>query len=97
MVMNNIHTFKGRGKNPVSFSNWEDDVSGIVLESCAADEDPSGYRVVYHKYPLKANVPDSNQYSIGGSYLKNRLEKLNRAGFDAPMTKKAINMLKAQK
>ena len=40
---------------------------------------------------------DDDRYSIGASYLKSRLDKLRRAGFDAPMTKKAINLIDKKK
>ena len=75
-------------------ANWENDVIDVVLETCELDEDPSGYRAVYHKtVPANTNVLSSDWYCIGASYLKNRLEKLRCAGFEAPMTIKAINLL----
>jgi hypothetical protein len=74
-------------------ANWENDVNDVVLESCGLDVDPSGYRVVYHKMPANANKSGRDRFYIGASYLKNRLETLRCAGFDAPMTKKALNML----
>ena len=86
-----------KGGIPV-IANWENDVIDVVLESCALDEDPSGYRAVYHKNaPANINKPDGDRYSIGASYLKNRLEKLRCAGFEAPMTRKAINLLDQKK
>lgn len=83
-------------KSP-TLSNWEEDVNGVLIENCKEEVDPSGIRVVYCKDPLDVCVPDEKNYSIGASYLKNRLEKLRRAGFDAPMTKKAINMIDKQR
>lgn len=88
-----FEVYRGRDDIPV-VANWESDVRDVVLEACELDEDPSGYRAVYHKLvPANANKPDGDKYAIGASYLKNRFDKLRRAGFDAPMTKKAINLL----
>tara|TARA_R110001592_G_scaffold20926_21_gene84841 strand:- start:4948 stop:5208 length:261 start_codon:yes stop_codon:yes gene_type:complete len=74
-------------------ANWEEDIDDVVLESCEQDEDPLGFRVVFYKDPMHVYGRDEDRYSIGASYLKNRLDKLRRAGFDAPMTKKAINLI----
>lgn len=68
-------------------ANWEFDVRDISVENCKIEEDPLGYRVVFHK------IPDKEHYCIGASHLYDRLRKLSRAGFDAPMTKKAINII----
>ena len=91
------HLSKNRkGCIPV-VANWENDVNDVVLETCEVDEDPSGYRVIYHKIPANTNKPERDRFCIGASYLKNRLETLRCAGFEAPMTKKAINMLDKKK
>ncbi len=87
-----------RRKNRISVvANWENDVSEVVLEKCGTDEDPMGYRAVYHKVPANANKFGKDKFCIGASYLKNRLDTLRCAGFEAPMTKKAINMLDKKK
>lgn len=67
-------------------ANWESDVQEIAVEVC--DGDPSGYRVVFYK-----SDDNSESYSIGASFLKKRLAKLRKAGFDAPMTKEAIKIM----
>ncbi len=87
------HLSKNRKGGITVVANWENDVNDVVLETCELDEDPSGYRVVYHKIPANVNKPEKDKFCIGASYLKNRLETLRCAGFEAPMTKKAINML----
>lgn len=84
-------------RSSVAVANWEEDIDDVVLETCEQDEDPSGYRVVFYKDPMNMYATDEDSYSIGASYLKNRLDKLRRAGFDAPMTKKAINLIDKKK
>jgi|GEM_PF-2431769 len=92
MFISNHLSRSRKGHIPV-IANWENDVNDVVLETCELDEDPSGYRVVYHKVSANVNKAGRDKFCIGASYLKNRLETLRCAGFEAPMTKKAINML----
>ena len=80
-----------------ALANWEEDIDEVILEACDRGEDPSGYRVVFYKDPMNIYAKDDDRYSIGASYLKSRLDKLRRAGFDAPMTKKAINLIDKKK
>ena len=68
-------------------ANWEADIHDISVEVCDQNEDPLGFSVVFYR------DVDEDGYRIGASYLKNRLMKLTRAGFDAPMTKKAIGII----
>ena len=77
-------------RKAVGAINWEYDISSITLEPCESVEDPLGYRVLFHK-DEDAGAKDT--YSIGASHLDSRLNKLERAGFYAPMTQKAIDML----
>lgn len=74
-------------------ANWESDIADVSVEACNMEEDPSGYRVTFYKNNPRRFHQDDESYSIGASYLENRLSKLARAGFDAPMTQKAINMI----
>ncbi len=75
-------------------ANWEEDIRDVVLETCDKEEDPSGYRVVFYKINTKVERDeDPDTYRMGASYLRTRLKKLSRAGFDAPMTKKAIQLI----
>lgn len=80
-----------------TLANWEEDIDEVILESCEHDEDPSGYRVIFYKDQTEDLDNDEDCYCIGASYLKNRLDKLRRAGFDAPMTKKALNLIDKKK
>ncbi len=73
--------------------NWESNISDISLKSCDIKDDPSGYNVIFYANKIKEDNNKSIAYVIGASLLYNRLRKLNNAGFDAPMTQKAINML----
>ena len=84
-------------RSSVAVANWEEDIDDVILETCGQDEDPTGYRVVFYKDPMNVYANDEDSYSIGASYLKNRLDKLRRAGFDAPMTKKALNLIDKKK
>lgn len=68
-------------------ANWEFDVRDISVESCHINEDPLGFRVVFFK------LASNDCYSVGASHLSTRLKKLSRAGFDAPMTEKALNII----
>ncbi len=69
--------------------NWEETIVEIALEPCDAKADPLGYHVIFYGKDMKV------AYTIGASLLRNRLRKLNKAGFAAPMTEKAINMIEA--
>ena len=74
-------------------ANWESDVIDVAIEVCDTEEDPSGYRVTYYTDVDSICHKAEDSYRIGASFLQTRLKKLKRAGFDAPMTKKAINMI----
>ncbi len=87
------HLARARKDRISVVANWENDVRDVVLESCEPDEDPTGYRAVYHKVPANSSKAGRDKFSIGASYLKRRLETLSSAGFEAPMTRKAMNML----
>ncbi len=76
----------GKVQSYLRLANWECDIRDVSVESCDVHEDPMGYRVIYYK-------DSDDDYSVGASYLRDRLKKLSRAGFDAPMTQKAINII----
>ncbi|MCB1783668.1 MAG: hypothetical protein KDI13_06690 [Alphaproteobacteria bacterium] len=77
----------------VSSRNWEADVDSVSLESCNEQEDPLGYRVVYYRRGESALMAAVRQYEVGASFLRTRLERLKQAGYDAPMTLRAIGMV----
>lgn len=75
--------------------NWEKDVRSVSLEPCDKREDPMGLRAVFYvgdETPLTQRV---NHYRVGASYLRARLEGIRRAGYEAPMTERAIALLEA--
>lgn len=78
-------------------NNWEADIGDVFIEACSENEDPLGLRAVFVKDKNRIYISKRNQdfdrYTIGASYLKSRLERLLDAGFDAPMTKKALNLI----
>ncbi len=80
-------------KRPLSALNWEEDIKAISIHKCRIEDDPMGFRVTFVRSGEENRRNRENQYSIGASYLKNRLKKLNKAGFNAPMTQKAINII----
>lgn len=80
-------------KDLAEHGNWEKDVRGVALEPCDPREDPIGLRAVFvvgEEKPLTQRV---NTYSVGASYLRQRLEGIRRAGFEAPMTLHAIKLV----
>ncbi len=77
--------------------NWEDDIVSVSVETCHSREDVSGFRAVFHLAPQRAIEEGQQIFIIGGSYLAQRLESLSRAGYDAPMTKKALKLLEAKR
>ncbi|GEM_PF-4078145 len=76
-----------------ALSNWEEDIQEVIVEPCDTNEDETGYRAVYYKDHSDISHDLVESYIIGASFLKNRLKKLRRAGFDAPMTKEALNII----
>ena len=72
--------------------NWEADIQDVELEPCDRTEDPLGYHVVYYTGERLRAAAVKN-YVIGASNLVKRLASLKKAGYEAPMTQKAIAML----
>ncbi len=86
-------TQKTRGEQ-FGLANWEAEIKHVRVQPC--DNDPTGYRVIFYQMSgrlVDKSVSLSPSYEIGASFLKNRLQKLSRAGFDAPMTRKALDLL----
>ena len=75
-------------------TNWEEDIKGVSIENCDLAEDPLGYKVVFYKEDGDGDM--SVAYIVGASLLRNRLIKLDKAGFDAPMTREALKMLERE-
>ncbi|MEM7679516.1 MAG: hypothetical protein AAF182_00730 [Pseudomonadota bacterium] len=78
-------------KNPHFLKNWEVDIGGVKVESCTEDEDPLGYRAVFFFARESARALKNKSFVIGASFLAQRAENLRQAGYEAPMTQKAID------
>lgn len=76
-----------------SIENWESDVRDVQIEACAAGEDPLGYRVVFF---LNSEHQSDIAFRVGASSLHQRVRRLAEAGYNAPMTKKAITMIESR-
>lgn len=79
-------------RHMASGENWEEDVDSVSIEKCQRQEDPLGYRVVFYRSGVALLVA-KKRYVIGASLLRQRFESLKRAGFDAPMTLRAIRLI----
>jgi len=74
--------------------NWEGAVAAVALEPCARADDPLCWRAVFRHAPdPPAGVA---VFYVGASLLAARAERLERAGFAAPMTRRALELLAAQ-
>ena len=75
-----------------SSENWESDIRDVTIESC--DADPLGFMAVFTL--SEASAKNGISFKIGASTLAQRAKSLSLAGYNAPMTKKAIAMLKSR-
>ncbi len=73
--------------------NWEANIHDVTIEQCAAGEDPLGYRAVFYLEQYLAQENRRKSFAVGASFLAQRKHNLRKAGYAAPMTKKAIDML----
>lgn len=78
---------------PGERKNWEENVGSVEIERCNEREDPLGYRAVFHRREGEILRTPVNDYVIGASFLRERLEHLKKSGFEAPMTVQAIRMI----
>lgn len=82
---------RGDVTNPLMRSrNWEENIRNVVVEPCHADEDPTGYKAIFYLTLEAATKTKKRSFEIGGSFLAQRHHNLNKAGYKAPMTVKAI-------
>ncbi len=79
-----------------SLINWEEDIADVAIEQCSLQEDSFGYRVVYYGDILDDHGEMVVAYVVGASLLPSRLRKLSKAGFDAPMTQRAMEMIESK-
>lgn len=75
-----------------SRENWESDIREVSIESC--DADPLGFMAVFTL--SEASAKNGVSFKIGASTLAQRAKSLSMAGYNAPMTKKAISMLESR-
>jgi len=74
--------------------NWESDIFDVEIESCGVSEDPLGFRAVFFLSDTEKN--DKVTFRVGASALAQRARNLALAGYQAPMTQKAICLLEAR-
>ncbi len=80
--------------NPFFKKNWEEDIGRVCVEPCDEKQDPLGYVAVFFVGSKGGKrLGWEKTYSIGASYLARRQHNLNKAGYKAPMTHKAINLI----
>jgi len=78
-------------EKPVFPKNWESDIEQVFVEPCDEQEDPLGYRAVFFLDKTKREALKS--FAVGASYLAKRRHNLSQAGYDAPMTHRAIDLV----
>jgi hypothetical protein len=77
------------------FKNWERDIRTVDLEPCEHTYDSSGYKAVFYLTPEAA---EAASFTVGASLLQQRRDQIEKAGYKAPMTSKALFMAgRAQK
>ena len=75
--------------------NWESNIYNVTIEPCPVNEDPLGYHAVFLQGAEDTPTPPEKAFAIGASYLNKRAENLQKAGYKAPMTVRAISMMNA--
>ncbi len=73
--------------------NWESDIRDVTIET--SDADPMGFMAVFTLSDASLKQP-SISFRVGASTLAQRAKSLSLAGYNAPMTKKAIAMVKSR-
>ena len=78
---------------PLTGKNWESDVEQVCIEPCDVKQDPLGYCAVFYEKKKEGVAGFAKSFVIGASFLAQREKSLERAGYQAPMTQKAIGMI----
>jgi len=85
-------------KSSSGSKSWEENVRDVMLEPCETGDDPLGYRAVFYLTPEARFAAEESLeekcFSVGASLLSQREQHIVRAGYKAPMTRKAIQLLK---
>lgn len=76
--------------------NWEADIHYVSVAPCDASEDPLCYKAVFHAEKTNRQNAGDSVFSVGASFLAQRETNLHNAGFQAPMTTKAIALIEEQ-
>ncbi len=81
-------------KNPLQSSrNWEENIRSVMIEPCPKSEDPLGYKAVFFLSMEAAHKTRKKTFEIGASFLAQRRYSLSKAGYNVPMTAKAIDTI----
>ena len=81
---------------PLFPKNWESDIQNVRVESCALTEDPLGYKAIFYLARESERAEKNKSFIIGASFLAQRAHNLEKAGYQAPMTEKAIVLVEDQ-
>lgn len=84
-------------RRSLTAKNWESNINQVSVEPCDPQEDPMGYKAVFFvKEEGKPRAFDrfkTESFAIGASYLARRQHNLQKAGYSAPMTHRAIHLI----
>jgi len=75
--------------------NWESKILSVKIEPCPPHEDSLGYRAIFIQGADGMQAQNNDSFAVGASYLDQRAQKLQNAGYSAPMTQRAISMVEA--
>ena len=78
--------FSHKASKPAPQRNWEANIESVRIEACTAEEDPLGFRAVFHLEKQQADEEQGKTFVIGASFLDQRRRNLEKAGYSAPMT-----------
>jgi len=78
------------------FRNWEANIEAVRIERCGPEEDPLGYRAVFFLEKHAAQENRRKTFAVGASFLGQREKNLEKAGYAAPMTGRAIALIEKE-
>ncbi len=76
--------------------NWEEEIINVLIEPCDLNEDPLGFRAIFEIDAEKARLDKQKQFIIGASFLAKRVMNLQKIGYNAPMTQRAIALIESK-
>ncbi len=77
-------------------ANWEEGILDVSIEPCDSQLDPLGFRAVFVLGEEKARLEKQKSFVIGASFLAKRELNLKKAGYQAPMTARAIALIESK-